>query len=314
MDSDRVKRFHNAIIAAEQFLLSHQSSDGLWRDYPALQPGCSEAWTTGVVGCSLATPPVASNRRLLVKAAEALHSIATPNGWGYNRQTACDADSTAWVWRFLAQLEFPTERSAVRDLQRFIGDDQAVHTFLGGQFGTWAQSHPDVTPVVGLACLAVHASPKFTDLIREAALAHRAANGLWHSFWWNTDSYAIARNLEFLSALNGIPGEIRELACMWLAAVNGQPCPFVLANELAIAASVNHDIGIRHCEKLLSCQQDDGGWSPSATLLVPSQQNPDAHGSAPSFTDERRIMSTAWSLAALKSWRHRRCHGSVPSV
>ncbi len=72
-----------------------QHPDGCWRDYQ-LEPGASEAWTTAVVLWSLAGAQPCSVALPSVRAAmDALHALQKPAGWGYNRHTAADADSTA---------------------------------------------------------------------------------------------------------------------------------------------------------------------------------------------------------------------------
>src|SRR5260370_19815072 len=67
----------------------------------------SEAWSTAWVGWCLAScpPPLRSEARTcLQRALRALSGCRCAGGWGYNRTTGPDADSTAWVVRFLSHL------------------------------------------------------------------------------------------------------------------------------------------------------------------------------------------------------------------
>src|SRR6185295_7899107 len=90
-----------AVARAEAFLVAAQEPDGLWRDY-SLLPGPGEAWITGVVGSALVAAPVnAAHRARLDSACRALDEVRIGGGWGYNRYTSADADSTAWCLRFL---------------------------------------------------------------------------------------------------------------------------------------------------------------------------------------------------------------------
>ena len=90
-----------AVRQGTQYLLAHQDRTGLWHDY-SLPPGPSDAWSTAWVGWCLAgsdAPMAAGARR---NAATALLALRQPEGWGYSAATGPDADSTAWVVRFLA--------------------------------------------------------------------------------------------------------------------------------------------------------------------------------------------------------------------
>jgi hypothetical protein len=300
-----VARSIEAARAAERFLLARQSSDRLWRDYPSLEPGPSEGWVTAIVGWSLTLSPAGRPVALAVTgAAEALHALACDDGWGYNRFTACDADSTAWAWRFLAQIDSYGRRSAIRDLCRNLSQDGAVRTFRGARFGAWGEGHADVTPVVGVALSSVQAPQEIIARVRHSTLGLITTDGLWPSYWWTTSAYAIARNLEFLAASGGIPEDVLSRVRRWLDAEAGGSSPFVIAQELAAAVCAEHQSGADRCAALINLQEDDGGWAASRTLRVPPQS---AIGSAPSapapiFADERRVMSTAMAMAAIKCW------------
>lgn len=291
-----------AIRQGEHFLIGRQSPDGLWRDYLTLEPGFSEAWVTAVVGWSLSIPPInPSTESAVLMAAEALHEIAKTDGWGYNRNTVSDADSTAWVWRFFAQVGDYRRRSPIQALSRFFLADGKVRTFVGTSYGSWSESHADVIPVLGLALLSVHAPPELLNSIRAASLSNRTVKGLWHSFWWATSAYAIARNLEFLDSYGGIPDAVRTQVLDWLEVRPVGVSPFEMAHELAAAICVNSQTVLLRCKALLDLQLIDGGWAASQMLLVPAQHGQSDRELIAAFADECRLMSTALVVAALKS-------------
>ena len=301
--SASASRVCDAVAAAERFLLERQSEDGVWRDYAALEPGSSEAWVTAVVACTLTAPPSARHiAGAVTAAAQALHTLRTPAGWGYNRHTAADADTTAWVWRFLSRIDDYRGLPAIRDLVGFLAADGAARTFAGEHHGAWARPHADVTPVVGLALMSLDASADLLDRVRGAALSHRDARGLWRSYWWTTDAYAIARNLELLSARGAIPETIERRIREWLEAETIATSAFDVAQQLAAAVSIDSAQSERFCDALIEMQACDGGWAASRTLLVPAQRDVKPDAAAHAYADEQRLMSTAMATAALKAW------------
>lgn len=302
----RLREVKTAIAKGEAFLLSRQAGDGYWRDY-SLPPGPSEAWTTAFIGWTLAQAPTRQSFVFPLRvAADALHALRRPEGWGYNRHTATDADSTAWVWRLLATLDDYRGVAASSSLRMYLSDTGAARTFLSSErFGTWAQTHADVTPVVGLALLAVGAEPSLVGRLRHASLAARVNGGLWRSFWWTTDSYAIARNLELISATGGVPPEVFHAACDWLRNIDGPRSSLEAAQHLNIAVSLRAAcmaIGERLQERLLRWQLGDGSWSESPVLLAPTQWRDSERGGGPAYADTERLMSTATVVGALKCW------------
>ena len=292
----------DAISKAHAFLLSCQDQDGFWRDY-SLPPGSSEAWTTACVGWLLAS---SGNRQNFMSglnnAANALHSIRRAKGWGYNRKTATDADSTAWTWRFLAKMDNYFARDAAATLTQYLSTSGAVRTFLDiERFGSWAWEHPDVTPVVGMALIAVKAERSFVNRVRRACLDIWKANGIWPSFWWATDSYSMARNLEFLSESGGIPSNVIRSSWEWLIRLEEPSSPFEAANNLMAAITLGKtqtDFSTHQVMVLLKWQLNDNSWPPSPVLLVPDQRN-GIIGKCTPYEDPMRLMSTAMAAYAL---------------
>jgi hypothetical protein len=295
----------SAVEKGEAFLLTQQSADGFWRDY-LLEPGASEAWTTACVGCALVAAPT-SNTSLsaLRNATEILHSVGTTRGWGYNHNTATDADTTAWVFRFLASVDDQRALNSSACLQQYLAVNGAAHTFLNGdRFGAWAEAHADVSPLVGLALVAVDAVASIISKVRRASLQARQNGGGWRSFWWTTDAYATAWNLNFLAASGGIPSDVSGDTWNWLLTEPKANSPFAAAHQLMITvmlgkAQTTRGAGLLNM--LLDWQLADNSWPKSSVLLVPAQWK-HARSHTQGYEDPMRLMSTAMTVYALKLW------------
>src|SRR5579859_1821918 len=97
LSGDRIKNIQSAINSAVEFLLNARNSYGWWEDFH-LAAGISDEWVTGYVGTALAKVPTASAQQAAREAWEVLITRRThSSGWGYNRITPADADSTGWV-------------------------------------------------------------------------------------------------------------------------------------------------------------------------------------------------------------------------
>jgi hypothetical protein len=300
---DIIKRkIFSSIFKAQTFLLNRQDQDGFWRDY-FLPPGSSEAWTSACVGWSLAS---AYNRlnftSALKRAVKAVNSIRGPKGWGYNRKTATDADSTAWTLRFIAKMDnhFGAEAAAI--LKQYLTTGGAARTFLDtNRFGSWALEHADVTPVVGMALIAVEAESSIIKRVRQACLDTWKVNGLWPSFWWSTDSYSLARNLEFLSESGGIPNYVSKSTLERLISLE-KPCsPFEASNNLMSAIILDKkltDFSAHQVLVLLEWQLNDGSWPSSRVLRVPDQSE-HISDNCTTYEDSMRLMSTSMAAHAL---------------
>lgn len=277
-----------ALDAGSRFLLERQDPDGLWRDYE-LDPGQSDAWTTSYAGVALARAVPGLAQGALARAREAVAALARPAGWGYNTSTACDADTTSWALRLLEG------RPGVGALSPYLDESGQAHTFADPMFGSWSWAHADVTPAAGLALVAGRGPRWAVELLRDACLAAREPDGTWRSFWWTTDAYAVALNLEFLDVSGGIPADAVEAIRDWLAVVPAAASAFEAAQLVVVAALVGADASGRVSE-LVALQREDGGWPASAVLLVPSQET-GVPGTGQA--DVRRLVTTATAIYAL---------------
>lgn len=289
-----------SLARAEQYLISRQAPDGIWRDY-WLKPGPSEDWVTGCCGLALArVPNQATSLAATTAAVRALCSARRPGGWGYNRDTIPDADSSAWVLRFLAvfsALRFQQPESCLR---RYLDDSGRAHTFLPPETaGSWGRAHADVTPVVGMALVSSAGAQALVDRVRTAVLTDQAPEGHWRSFWWNTNSYATARSLEFLWNTGGFPVKNAELACAWFRTLDRAENAFEAAQRLGISVLLDEK-SYQWLDILLEMQEDSGAWPPSSALLAPDKDKPEDRGTA--HADEEQVLGAAMIVMALKLW------------
>ena len=281
--------FSRPIRQASDFLTSHQDADGFWRDF-RLDPGASDAWITACVGFALSH--VEGCRESVLKAADALCAIRRPQGWGYNALTACDADTTAWVIRFLSVAGAVSAAEATELMRFYITPSHRVRTFAStDRFGSWAHAHDEVAPIVAMALLSCGASGP-VKLLRQNCIAQES----WTPFWWQCRSYVCAQNLEFLAVSGGIPERIkkRESEAFERLCASAAPSSFDLAHRLVAARYLDQPLGDA---VLLQMQQNDGSWPPSAELLVPDQQDGSIKG--PPYADTQRLFSTAMAVLAL---------------
>jgi hypothetical protein len=234
----------------------------------------------------------------------AVRGAVGPGGWGYNRTTEPDADSTAWSLRFLSLLGRPHAGAAAACLGRYLDPSGSAHTFVGNA-GTWGFAHPDVTPLVGLALTSVSAPDELLRRVRGAVLAGREGAGIWSSFWWSTETYATAWSVQFLAASGGVPRAVAGDAERWLRSLPAPSNGFESAHRLLLATTLDladTQLGARLVDELLALRERSRAWEPSSVLLVPERA---ADASAPSlgpYCDQRALMTTAAACAALVGW------------
>ena len=299
-----ITALHQSLEKATEYLLRQQQEDGVWRDYD-MKPGQSDAWITAVVGLSLRKQPCSPMAyNPLEKALQAINRIGRADGWGYNSATPCDADCNAWCIRFISNMDYCIWPNLLqRYFSPYILPDGRVRTFPDPRFGTWAEPHQDVAPLVGLALYPLHES--WCRRICDAAVAGYSEPALWHSFWWDTDSYAIAHNIELLSVTGRLTERIKSGVMHWLSRLKPPENAFETAWRLSVAAELippETQYGLRYAVELLSCQNQDGSWPGGAALLLPPQFRGDAGATTPVYQDQNRLMTTACAVYAVKQW------------
>ncbi|MDM5177584.1 hypothetical protein PO883_10310 [Massilia sp. DJPM01] len=302
------RAIRDAIAGGIDYLLSQQDEDGFWREFD-LAPGPSEAWTTAWVGWCLSGAaergPAARVRvqAALARACRAVMSAKGDAGWGYNRRTGADADSTAWALRFCAAQGVALDGAGL--LAPYVDAGGGVHTFVEPGWGRWTDAHDDVAANAGLALLAMpKAGATLQRIVRRVV---ECCPG--HTFWWSTQAYGIAWGLRLLSACpaqapGGLPPGCRQ-------ALDALPRPascFDVAHRL-LAALALHDADAANgwCAVLLD-QWQSPAWPGSPVLLVPDRTTATPLDPQPEM---KALLTTSICVRALSEFL--RLAGPIPS-
>ena len=300
----RPRSLERSIADAVDLILSLQSAEGCWTDWN-LPPGCSSTWTTAYVGYKLGSLPQHLKDKVaphVLAASDWLLDNALAGGWGYNATVGSDADSTSFAMLFLASAGRRVPESAYTDLARYQRSDGGFSTYLPESgSGSWAISHPDVTPIALLALL-TRAAPDRHILRRgiEYVLQQQTPEGLWHSFWWDSCLYGTEASLSLLHAA--------KVASAAPANLPQRPPANAFETALLISSLLYADpLGQRSTildltEQLIAQQQPDGAWSSTPILritrrdcLAPWASN----DPGPLFADPCRLFTTSSVLYAL---------------
>lgn len=254
--------------------MARQAPDGCWPDYPDIEVGPSQAWTTAYVGFALSSGvPSRSVARGLARAVKRLHALEQPDGWGYNEGSACDADSTAWSIRFLNRHDALRGLDSRRLLSPYVGEEGLVRTFrASGRFGSWSHHSDEVAPILTLAWLETHVPYEPIQIItrRQFERANKPDTSM-SSFWWECPEYALCWNAVLFERMS-LPFPIGLMTWLELR-FEDPPLEDIFATSLLVLAApkewVRHRVDIQ--QALISSMSEDR-LMPSAWLLVPNQQ------------------------------------------
>lgn len=284
------------------FVLARQDAAGSWTDWD-LPPGPSSEWTTAYVGYRLSGITALRNRAAgpLTRAAQwLLANRSDQGGWGYNKEVAPDADSTALAILFLSAIGQPVPREAYAHLRGYQQPDGGFATFLPDPLmGSWGQSHPEITPVALLALLTDAIGSHDAVIQRGVDWVRRARRptGDWNAFWWTTGHRSTEASLALLQALGRgeAPCDAVDLTA---------PCDSLQTAALLLATTVtgSSHLGQELGRRLLAWQAPDGSWCGDPALRITRRNciDPWNHTDAgPLYADPRRLFTTATALAAL---------------
>jgi hypothetical protein len=290
------------VASAVTHLLAAQAEDGFWRDY-ALPPGASESWTTAWVLCALLEIDPDPGADWARRAGHALLASGSASGWGYNRATGPDADSTAWTLRALAALGQPPA-DGWRCLQRYLDRHGRAHTFLESDAGEWGRAHADVTAMVGLALVETGAPRDLVVRVRHGLLDLCRPGDLWSAYWWSCDAYAAAWAIEFLRRSGGVPNELSARVSAWVERAGGGENALDAAHLLLAALSTGvtaAPVAAELADRLLDLATAPG-WAPSPALLVPPKEPGPEQERAEGHPDEAALVTTSLAALALSRW------------
>jgi hypothetical protein len=291
---------HDAILRGLDFLRHQQTADGYWADWQ-LPPGESTTWTTAYVGARVSTLAPALRTSIDANLSRAQHWLRmaefAAGGWGYAPNTEPDADSTALATLFLG------EAAGEQRLLKYQRPDGGFATYShAASYGSWVESHADVTATV---LLALAQAPFTTQTAITQAVAYlrlqQGAGGLWNSFWWTSPLYATEATLASFDA-SGEPLDRSVLETTLRQASTGSP--FERALLLMCLTRIRGDdrYASQHAETLVHEQMPDGSWQSGPILRLTSRAIRDpwrVADAGPLYRDVRRVFTTATAVAAL---------------
>ncbi len=280
------------LCRAIDFLLAQQAHTGRWSDF-LLPAGPSDEWVTAFVGACLLEAPAEKTRRAARRAWEALlRRRPDEPGWGYNRLTPADADSTAWALRLAAGLRV-AEDGRVAAARAFL----AGHVSAGGGITTYAERDPirrytrlpEDASFAGWqaphACVTAAAAPLLGAVAIDYLGRQQGEAGNWQGYWWWDDEYTTALAAEALPATRATSARWAQTRLGESGAVHGldgAPSAWATAWCLRVlgggTTSGTNEAQARAVRWLLHAQHLDGSWPASARLRVPLPGQLDAAG------------------------------------
>jgi len=280
---------------AVRFLQSVQGGDGSWTDYN-LPVGVSDQWVTAYAALALAQYGNAFGSSDAVASALNASGWLSENrtyraGWGYNKVTGPDSDSTAIAIALFDELGLPVMEQDRLFLREHWRDGEGIATYDGP--AAWGTGHWDVTPW-GYHGLRQEDRELYREGFLRAMGNNRMGNGFWRSYWWRNPFYSTFITLEVLERIG-----IAEPH----AAFNGPITPIPVDNPFDLGCHIgieyirnpsDHRIG-EHLRALLNWQEGEGQWPCAANLRVTDQgcyapwDNPEGMY----YKDERCIFTTA---------------------
>lgn len=309
------KSFAEAVAGAAEraagFLIAERQQDDFWRDFQLVN-GASDEWVTAFVGYALAESGVLLPPGLVKETVQALlRRQRSDGGWGYNRISPADADSTAWGLKFLnaAAYSGPEVEAAAAFLLSHLRADGGVSTYapstrlrFAGASGVrddsgWRGAHP---------CVAANAAGLLPERLTDYLLSTQDAGGAWRAYWWRTDAFATALAAEGLAQVEAA-GESISKAAAWArgqAAAAGGAFDRAWLIRLLLRGGPEDRAQARAMAHALAAEQHlDGGWDASAEMLFPDPGELRRHAHVPVVPDERRLFTAASALLALASVR-----------
>lgn len=289
MDKDVVAR---AVARAALHLRTRQAAEGWWRDYDDIGIGASDGWVTAFVGCALAEASGRANRAAARRAARWLvdRRPCFP-GFGYNRDSGPDADSTAHVLMLLRSMGIAADAADPAWLaDRFLPNGGcATYPRRDG----WGIAHIDITPAAWLALPRRMRSERRHSVLR-FTLTCRESDHTWPAYWWRSHHYSTHWNLRLLAALGYRRVQPPPVDPAALS-------PFELAHALGAASLAGGDTATLTAA-LLAAQMPEGYWpgAPNLRVTDPDCLRPwEMDGFSRLHTDNHNLITTASAVGVL---------------
>ena len=293
-----------AASRAAEFLIAERQQDDFWRDF-RLVNGASDEWVTAFVGYALVTSGAPLPAGLAAQTVRALlRRQRREGGWGYNRISPADSDSTAWALKFLgaAGCSGPETESAKAFLLSHLRTEGGLSTYaettslrFGGvatDDSGWRSAH---------LCVAANAAGLIGEPLVGHLLSSQGTDGAWPAYWWSDDAFSTALAVESLAPLAAL--ESRSRAAEWARrrAASGSKAfdRAWLIRILSTGGEADRAQARTMALALAAEQRPDGGWDSSAGMLFPDPGEIRRHQDAPVVHDENRLFTAASALLAL---------------
>ena len=292
-----------AAAQAADFLLAERDQDDFWRDF-RLTNGASDEWVTAFVGYALVASGVDLPDGLAAQTIRALLGRQRPEGgWGYNRISPADSDSTAWALKFLRAAGYrgPQVERADAFLRSHLLPGGGISTYAAAtriSFGGSEGPRDDSGWRGGHLCVAANIAGLTGEPLAGFLRSTQAPDGAWTAYWWRDDTFATALAVEALAT-----GEARARAVAWAAKQAESPGAAFdrawLIRILALGQAAEREQARTLAVALAAEQRQDGGWDSSAGMLFPDPAEPRRRPGMAIVPDERRLFTAASSLLAL---------------
>jgi hypothetical protein len=304
---------------AARFLMAEREQDDFWRDFRLIN-GSSDEWVTAFVGYALVTSGVALPDGLRSQTMRALLARQRPEGgWGYNKKSPADADSTAWTLKFARAVGYrgPEVERGDAFMRSHLLSDGGISTYAAATnivFGGvstgsrndsgWRGSH---------LCVAANVAGLIDEPLAGFLLSNQGPCGSWAAHWWRDDFFATALAVDALAA-NEAAVEARSRAVAWAVrrSRSAEAAAFDRAWLLLILSRGNRaerEQARTLAHALAAEQLQDGGWDSSAEMLFPDPAEARRHANMEVVRDERRLFTAASVLLAL-TWARSAVAGS----
>lgn len=281
MAGSQLELIDRMLARAIDYILRARGTDGSWVDF-ALPQGTSDEWTTAYITATLSNDPALQNH--LASSIEWLQERFRPGeGWGYNRNTSADADSTALSLLALHRMGATPPEGAREALLRFRLPSGGYSAYTD-----WTLDHEQGMGAAEITSTALLAQAETglveADLISNTVqilVSQQRDEGGWNAFWWKDDLFATYIALQALNSFvrlatldqgrDHLPTNVVESAIKAVRdarpSVSAQATPdeaFVLglwlSSWFAAHGNVYYPSVDRIFWQLRSQQQEDGRW------------------------------------------------------
>lgn len=295
-----------------EFLLEARCQNGLWRDFDF---ACmhSDEWITGYVGTQVLD---CGSSKAVEAAREAWATLRARRsagaGWGYQKSTPPDADSTAWVLGLARDLgetdahvtrgfAFLADHRGSRGFRTYDPDmllklDEALPDTAAHR--KWHDEQVEITASAARAGLEIAVQ----DLLRA-----QRNDGSWEGFWIDGSEYVTGLAVEALRRSGRAVGDqaIRRAVSWARARMAGESNSFKLAWLLRgpvedSGQNLFSDDAFRAAvTRLLRLQQEDGSWPASSIMKVPLPSEAGDSVEMADFPDCHRVFTTSTVVGTL---------------